>query len=145
MQAETIMEDPDDLVARLSRTYRRAGKAMLVTTFTTCITFLAAMSSAIPTVKAFGIFSALVIFYDYILAMTLFPIGVVLAWKYPKMRFCGCCGGEKACLECCKPKDNSEGFRFWERCCGTKFSACIFNFRWVIIPVFALLFILSIV
>merc|ERR1719440_1980070 len=59
-----------DLTTRMSWVYRRAGMAMLITSCTTCAAFIAtAASSPIPTLQNFGIFAALVIFFD-VLVMT---------------------------------------------------------------------------
>ena len=67
-----------DLTTRMSWVYRRAGKAMLITSLTTCAAFVAtAAASPIPTLQNFGIFCAVVILVDYALVMTFFTACVV--------------------------------------------------------------------
>ena len=66
------------LESRMSWVYRRSGKAMAVTSATTCFAFLCTIISPIASTRSFGIFAALVIFFDYILVMTLFCTAVVI-------------------------------------------------------------------
>jgi hypothetical protein len=61
-----------DLVTRLSWVYRRAGLAMLITSLTTCASFIAtAASSSMPDLQNFGIFTALVSSVVYLHSHTL--------------------------------------------------------------------------
>lgn len=93
-----------DLVTRLSWVYRRAGLAMLITSLTTCASFIAtAASSSMPDLQNFGIFTALVIFIDYILVMTWLCAIVVIWHNRFEMKpglCCACCDGCKG--KCCK-------------------------------------------
>ncbi|EOD08765.1 hypothetical protein EMIHUDRAFT_105827 [Emiliania huxleyi CCMP1516] len=70
-----------DLATRMSWVYRRAGLAMLITSLTTCASFIATAiaSGQIPDLQNFGIFTALVIFIDYTLVMTWFT-AIVVVW-----------------------------------------------------------------
>ena len=58
-QSFTRLSESTPLDSRLSWTFRRAGGAMLVTTITTAVSFLANLSSPISAMKAFGIFTAM--------------------------------------------------------------------------------------
>lgn len=66
------------LESRMSWVYRRSGKAMAITSATTCFAFLCTIISPIASTRSFGIFAALVILFDYILVMTLFCTSVVI-------------------------------------------------------------------
>merc|ERR1719167_1415566 len=103
VQAQAVMpaSQSKDILLRLSWTYRRAGKAMAITTFTTCVAFLATLSSPISAAQTFGVWAAWVILWDYIFSVTLFPVGIVLATAYPALRSCGCFNDEEACTGCC--------------------------------------------
>ena len=59
---------------------------MAVTSATTCSAFLCTVASPIASTKSFGIFAALVIFFDYVLVMTLFCTSVVIYHTYLLMR-----------------------------------------------------------
>lgn len=79
----------DSLETRLSYVYRRTGTAMLITSATTCSAFLCTLLIPIASVKAFGIFAAIVIFIDYVLVMSLFCTSVVI--YHNKFERPGCC------------------------------------------------------
>ena len=68
----------ESLESRMNWVYRKAGGAMAVTSATTCSAFLCTVASPIASTKSFGIFAALVIFFDYVLVMTLFCTSVVI-------------------------------------------------------------------
>jgi hypothetical protein len=95
-----------DLVTRLSWVYRRAGLAMLITSLTTCASFIAtAASSSMPDLQNFGIFTALVIFIDYLLVMTWFCAMLVVWHNKFEMKpglCCACCAKCNGKGKCCK-------------------------------------------
>mmetsp|Transcript_29798 Transcript_29798/g.81434 ORF Transcript_29798/g.81434 Transcript_29798/m.81434 type:complete len:1140 (-) Transcript_29798:313-3732(-) len=97
-----------DLSTRLSWVYRRAGLAMLITSLTTCASFIAtAASSSMPDLQNFGIFTAFVIFIDYVLVMTWFCAILVIWHNRFEMKpglCCACCDdcGGKCCQGGCK-------------------------------------------
>ena len=66
------------LETRMSWVYRRSGSAMLLTTITTCCAFLVTLLTPIASTRSFGIFASFVIFFDYVLVMTLFCTSVVI-------------------------------------------------------------------
>jgi hypothetical protein len=144
-QAEAKMKPIDSFknvddyyVKRMSFTYWKAGKAMLLTTCTTCVAFLSLMSSDLPAIKTFGVYSAFVILFDFLFSLTVFPVGVMLAWKYERLRHCICCKwnncfGEERC-----PKRDPNKFGKVEMFFGTSYIRCIYKFKIVIIVVFAI-------
>lgn len=67
------------LETRITWVYRRAGHAMAITSATTCCAFLSTtLTSPIAGTRSFGTFAAFVIFFDYILVMTLYCTAVVI-------------------------------------------------------------------
>ena len=86
-----------NLATRMSWVYRRAGLAMLITSLTTCAAFLATAvaSGQVPDLQLFGIFTAFVIFIDYVLVMTFLTAIMVLYHNHFEMKpglCCACCG-----------------------------------------------------
>jgi len=71
----------ESLESRMSYVYRRTGSAMALTSATTCFAFLSTLATPLAGMRAFGIFTALVIFIDYVLVMTLFCTAVVIYHK----------------------------------------------------------------
>ena len=67
-----------DLVKRMNYTWRRAAKAMLVTSSTTAIAFLSSAFSKLMPIRSFGIFAAIIIPMNFILVITLFPALIVV-------------------------------------------------------------------
>merc|ERR550534_382732 len=125
---------------RMSYTYRKAGKAMALTTTTTCIAFLSLMTSNLPAIKTFGVYSSFVILFDFIFSLTVFPAGVMLAWKNDSLRHCGCCKwstcfGDERC-----PKRDLNKFGKVEMFFGTKCIRCITKLKIPIIIMFGILF-----
>ena len=112
-----------DLATRMSWVYRRAGLAMLITSLTTCASFIATAiaSGQIPDLQNFGIFTALVIFIDYTLVMTWFTAIVVVWHNNFEMKpglCCACCGH---CTDgkCCKGAARTPGVRWFLPCAFT--------------------------
>jgi len=63
---------------RMAYTFRRASRAMAVTSSTTAVAFFANFFSPIMPVKSFGITSALIIPLNYFLVIMFFPSAVIL-------------------------------------------------------------------
>jgi len=87
---------------RLSWTYKQAASAMLTTTSTTVLCLLLTTTSALPALRAFGIFVGLVVLFDYLLVITWLPCCVVFYTKYIEK----CC---PSCGPCCKADGLEEG------------------------------------
>jgi len=83
----------ESLETRMTWVYRRTGKAMAITSATTCAAFLCTLITPIVDIRAFGVFAAFVILMDYVLVMTLFCTAVVIYHDRYERRnvFCGCC------------------------------------------------------
>ena len=90
----------------MSWVYRRAGLAMLITSLTTCAAFLATAASSwqVPDLQLFGIFTAFVIFIDYVLVMTFLTAIMVLYHNHFEMKPGLCCA-------CCGTADTQQGCR----------------------------------
>lgn len=63
---------------RMAWVYRRSGKAMAITSATTCFAFLCTLVSPIAGTRSFGIFASLVILFDYIFVMSMFCTAVII-------------------------------------------------------------------
>ena len=100
--------------------YRRSVGAMLVTTLTTCGSFVIGATSPLPLVQSFCIFAAVVVLVDYLFCISFFASAVLVYDEWIKgfgycCRCCGievrepgtcggpgCCfGGLRALLSCC--------------------------------------------
>ena len=83
----------NNLETRMSWVYRRTGLSMFITSATTCIAFFFSfIVSPLPSVKSFGLFTATVVFFDYVLVMTLFCTGVIIYHdRYEDRSPFGCC------------------------------------------------------
>jgi len=87
----------ESLESRMSWVYRRTGSAMAITSATTCFAFLSTLASPLAGMQAFGVFTALVIFIDYVLVMTLFCTAVIIYHNKLETKPCcscfigGCC------------------------------------------------------
>ncbi len=77
-QSFSIIPAVTPLANRLSWTMRRAGSAMLVTTITTTASFMANIVSPITSLKGFGLFTALVIFSDFLLMLVFVPATIAV-------------------------------------------------------------------
>jgi hypothetical protein len=78
---------------------------MAITSATTCCAFLSTCFSPIASTRSFGIFAALVVFWDYLLVMSLFCTAVVIYHNRfdrescCRLNMCRCCG---CCTKGCK-------------------------------------------
>lgn len=63
----------DDRAVRLQKTLAHAGKAMLTTSVTTFMSFMANAASTFPAVKTFGIFAATLVLVNFCAVTTFFP------------------------------------------------------------------------
>jgi len=82
-------------ITRMSFTYRRAAKAMLVTQLTTFFAFLATASSTLMPMSAFGLWAAAIVAMNYVLVITMYPAIIIIHHKYVKSWeekiLCFCC------------------------------------------------------
>merc|ERR1712196_620532 len=75
----------------MGHTMHRAGKAMGVTSATTCGAFLATATSGLMPIAQFGTFAAMMIICNYVMVVTYFPACVVIWDQYFKNRSCCPC------------------------------------------------------
>lgn len=80
-----------DISLRLSFVYRRAASAMFITSFTTMAAFFTSVFSPLLGVSTFGIFSALLVFVNYLSVILFFPTVVITHELFWKARDCSCC------------------------------------------------------
>jgi hypothetical protein len=72
-QALAVSKLAKDRQMRMAYTYRRAVKAMSVTTSTTAMAFLATATSVLIPISAFGIFAFTILVVNYSLTVTVYP------------------------------------------------------------------------
>ena len=78
-QSKKLSGVNESLETRMAWTYARACKAMLITSFTTAVAFFINGVSTVVAVALFGIFTGTMIFLNYLLVVTWFPL-IVLFW-----------------------------------------------------------------
>lgn len=89
----------DTTEKRLAYSFRRAARAMAITSSTTAVAFFATSISPIMQISAFGLFAGVIVPVNYLLVILVFPPAVIwyektiLAkredgrWRYP---YCIC-------------------------------------------------------
>mmetsp|Transcript_22143 Transcript_22143/g.39788 ORF Transcript_22143/g.39788 Transcript_22143/m.39788 type:complete len:1236 (+) Transcript_22143:70-3777(+) len=103
----------DSKLSRFCWAYRRSFNAMLVTTSTTCGSFMIGAVSPLPQVQSFCIFAAVVVFVDWLFCVTFFASALLVFENYFKGYAAGkCCGissappgkclGPGFCWGCCR-------------------------------------------
>lgn len=83
-------EKHESLEKRLSEVYKRAAKATLITSFTTIIAFLSNVPSPLLAISSFGLFSAVLVFVNYLSVVLFFPT-VIIVHHISRQGRC-CCG-----------------------------------------------------
>jgi predicted RND superfamily exporter protein len=99
-----------DKKKRMAYAFRRGVRAMTVTSSTTAVAFFANAFSPIMPIRAFGIFTGVLIPINFFLVVMIMPPAViyyesVVKKKYTRM--CGCCPGKGKCC-CCPAKQDAE-------------------------------------
>ena len=69
----------DDIKKRMAYTFRRASRAMAVTSSTTSVAFFANAFSPLMPIKAFGIFAGIIIPMNFFLVVLVFPSAVIIS------------------------------------------------------------------
>ena len=88
-QSAFITEFEGNRNMRMSYSWKRAVRAMAVTSSTTSVAFLANGFSPIMPIKAFGIYAAIIIPANYLLVVFIFPPAVI--WYENKLEGKVCC------------------------------------------------------
>lgn len=93
-QSACIKEYKGSLHMRMSYAWKRAVRAIAVTSSTTAVAFLANAFSPLMPIKSFGIYAAIIIPSNYLLVIMIFPSAVIFYETYfDKYVFCCCfCG-----------------------------------------------------
>eukprot|EP01060_Flectonema_neradi_P005178 TRINITY_DN13434_c0_g1_i1.p1 TRINITY_DN13434_c0_g1~~TRINITY_DN13434_c0_g1_i1.p1 ORF type:complete len:934 (+),score=153.99 TRINITY_DN13434_c0_g1_i1:447-3248(+) len=74
---------------RMAYTWRHAGKAMLMTSLTTMISFISNANSSFPAIQTFGLFAAMLVLVNYCAVMIYFPSVVFIYNSYfEEWKFC---------------------------------------------------------
>lgn len=79
------------LKARLRWTWRRAVSAMFITSLTTGAAFVMNLSSDVTAIQIFGAFTALMIFFNFVLVVTYYPMVVMVYERYIQFVAWPCC------------------------------------------------------
>ena len=72
----------------MAYTFRRASRAMAMTSSTTAAAFLANIFSPIMPIKSFGIYSGIIVPLNFFMTVTMFPSATIIYETY----FSDCCG-----------------------------------------------------
>ena len=83
-QATVLDELEGDTQKQMAYTWRRASKAIFVTSFTTGVAFMATGFSEIMSISSFGYFAAIIIPVNYLLVITAYPPVLVIQERYLK-------------------------------------------------------------
>jgi Sterol-sensing domain of SREBP cleavage-activation. len=90
--------DQPDMEIWMSSVYQKTRvSTMLITSSTTCIIFLFSIISPLPSFQSFGLFTATVVLFDYVLVMTLFCTAVVIYHNQFKANSCFACSSTRPC------------------------------------------------
>ena len=75
-----------DLLTRMSWTYRRAARAMTVTSITTAAAFLVTATSPIMPIGTLGVWASLLILIQFVLVITVYPCAVIIWERFWRKR-----------------------------------------------------------
>ena len=134
----------DDDKKRMAYAFKRAFKAILVTSSTTSVAFLANGLSEIVPIRAFGIFAAIIIPVNFVLIILIMPAIQMVHDRY----LAKCCTYRKcfaACCKCCisKKTDKEDGDKENKDALTRFFSGpydkCIIKLRYVWVIVFVVI------
>jgi protein dispatched 1 len=94
----------NDLNRRMAYSFRRAARAMAVTSSTTSVAFFANIVSPMLPVRAFGVFAGVIVPINYLLVVMVFPPATILYDKYIH----GCCHNLCCLMFCCRKRKVAE-------------------------------------
>ena len=92
------MATEDDYADRLITTYKRATGAMAITTATTAASFFANLASSIVPIREFGTYMGLVVAFNFLTVITIYPFSLVVLDRIPRW----------GCFQCCCPKESTD-------------------------------------
>lgn len=82
---------------RMAYTFRRASRAMAVTSSTTMAAFFANVFSNVMPIRSFGVYAGIIIPLNFIFVVFFFPSAVILYERCCAGKCCCCCN----CCPCC--------------------------------------------
>jgi predicted RND superfamily exporter protein len=94
-QSSAFPHIANDELKRVSYTFKRASRAMFVTSSTTAVAFLSNGFARLMPIQAFGFYSAIIVPVNFIMVVTFFPPIVLLHERHIK---------GKSCCFCCRRK-----------------------------------------
>lgn len=77
-QSEVVLGTDAPIIQRMDWTYRRAVKAMGVTSFTTAAAFFVTATSPIMPIGTLGIWAGTLILFQYALVITMYPCAIII-------------------------------------------------------------------
>ena len=89
-----------DLERRMAYSFRRAARAMAVTSSTTSVAFLANITSPMLPIRAFGVFAGVIVPVNYLLVVMVFPPAAIIYDNYIH----GCCHNICCLIFCCRKR-----------------------------------------
>ncbi len=85
-QSGIVLGSKSSLEQRMSWTYRRAVKAMSVTSFTTAAAFFVTAVSPIMPISSLGIWAGLLILLQFLLVCTMYPSAIIIWHRFWRLR-----------------------------------------------------------
>ena len=82
----------------MAYTFRRATRAMAVTSSTTSVAMLANFFGDIMPVKSFGVFAGVIVPVNFLLVVMFYPSAVTLYERHVKKKACTAC--DSCCAKC---------------------------------------------
>jgi predicted RND superfamily exporter protein len=103
-QSANIPMFRDNLEQRMAYSFRRAARAMAVTSSTTSVAFMANIASPMLPIRAFGVFAGVIVPINYLLVCMLFPPATIIYDKYIH----GCFHNLCCLIFCCRKRKVAE-------------------------------------
>ncbi|XP_060082462.1 uncharacterized protein LOC132561782 [Ylistrum balloti] len=103
----TSFQSYPSLAHRMSDAFSKSAQSMAITSLTTIVAFLCSAISPLLATKSFGVFAAVIIFYNYLTVIIFFPCVVTMYHlKFEQFKW--------PCFRCCRKKanENSEKDKF---------------------------------
>ena len=94
----------NDFEKRMAYSFRRAARAMAVTSSTTSVAFMANIASPMLPIRAFGVFAGIIVPINYLLVVMIFPPATIIYDKYLH----GCVHNICCLIFCCRKRKIDE-------------------------------------
>ena len=122
----------------MSYTWKRALKAMLVTSSTTSAAFMSNYFSPIMPIKAFGMFAAIIVPVNYLLVVLYYPPAIIIYEKYIQGKYCAKKKNDTEVTKIIPLTEDGEDEEMGrvERFFAGKWNNYVFKYRWHIIVFF---------